>query len=135
MRGLSALLVVVLALIPGLGAAEVWIPLAGEAGEQVRVDLVRSSEEGVELEVALPGMSLEAVETDGGLFTTLEIAGLGGVGEPGEPELPVLSRFVEVPLGAMVSVDAQVVGAGDGRSRRPRPGAGALPGPAPDPEV
>lgn len=109
MRSWLAIVVVALALVPGLGAAEVWVPLAGEAGDTVRVDLVRSTEEGLELEVALPGVSLAAVETEGLAFTALEIAGLGRTGQPGEPELPALSRFVEVPIGATVVVEAQVL--------------------------
>ncbi len=109
MRASLTLVVMALMLVPAVAPAQVWIPLAGEAGEPVRVDLVRSTDDGVELEVALPGMSLTTVETEAGRFTTVDVAGFAAVGEPGAPELPVMSRFVEVPLGAVASVDVQVL--------------------------
>ncbi len=105
-RVLFVLAVAAAAFAPASGASDLWLPLAAEASDGVRVDLVRSGVDGVELEVAVPGISLAVVETEAGPFTRVAVPGFGRDGEVGAPELPVLRRFVEIPVGASVAVEA-----------------------------
>ena len=95
--------------VGSLGATEPrWIEFDDGAGE-VRIDAVQSSSAGVEVTVELPGIEVGGIGTEGGSFVRVEIPGVGRIGATGEPELPALRRFVEVPDGAHVEVDAQVL--------------------------
>ena len=90
-----------------VGAAEPqWIEFSAGL-EEARVVVAESSATVLEFEVELPGISLESVATEAGDFVRLSVPGLGRVGQTGEPQLPALRRFVEVPVGATVEVNVQ----------------------------
>jgi len=94
------------------GAADQhWIAFSDEATEP-RIGVLRSDADAVEFEVELPGVALSSVTTEAGQFVRVEAPGLGRIGEVGEPALPALRRFVEIPDGAQVEVAIQVL---DGR--------------------
>jgi hypothetical protein len=87
-----------------------WIALDGsDAGREVGI--VQSEVGVARLEVALevPGIELRPLEAEGMAFTELEVPGTGRIGEPGEPMLPALRRFVEIPQGASVTATATVL--------------------------
>jgi len=52
---------------------------------------------------------LERVSVENGDFTRISIPGLGSVGEIGEPMLPALKRFVEIPRGATAEVTTTIL--------------------------
>ena len=85
-----------------------WIDFGNGPGD-VRVEVHQSGPHGVELELELAGVSLSAATTDSGSFTVAEIPGLGRIGQPGEPALPALRRFVEIPEGARAEVELEVL--------------------------
>ena len=97
------------AVLAGQGS-EVWVPLsAPEQGAEVEITVPRTGTELIEIEIELPGVRLAVEETERGALTRIEIPGLGRIGDTGEPMLPVLRRFVEIPEGAEVTFDVMVL--------------------------
>jgi len=106
----NPMLAVVLLLIAGSAgaAAPQWVAFTDEF-EEARIDVNRSGPTVLEFDVELPGVAFAPVATEGGGFVRLVVPGLGQIGEPGEPALPAFRRFVEIPAGAAVAVDVQVL--------------------------
>ncbi len=97
------------ALIGSAHAAERhWVSFTDEF-DKARVDAARSTVTETEFEFELPGLALVPEVTEAGDFVRLSIPGLGRIGNPGEPELPALRRFIEIPDGAEVEVDVVVL--------------------------
>lgn len=88
-----------------------WGKLPGQAGQltfspaPASTRLENNSDLGFELSFNIPSASLESVASKGGAFSQLLIEGYGPSGRIGEPELPVLSKLIAVPLGASVSFE------------------------------
>jgi len=109
MRRVSLIVVVCLAALGSAQATEQqWIGFNDELSA-VSVEVARSTVTGAEFEVELPGIALAEEATEAGLFVRLSVPGLGRLGEFGQPELPALRRFVEIPEGASVEVDLVVL--------------------------
>ncbi len=101
--------VVVMAVMVSMwvGAAEPqWFEFSAGL-EEARLEVAESSATVLEFDVELSGIALESVATEEGDFVRLSVPGLGRVGSVGEPQLPALRRFVEVPFGATVQVEVQ----------------------------
>lgn len=75
----------------------------------MEVQISRSDTSVFEFDYAVPGIALESVEYEGKAFTRIEIPEVGFTGDIGTPQLPAFRRFVEIPHGAAVSVDAHVL--------------------------
>ncbi|HSN56544.1 MAG TPA: C25 family cysteine peptidase, partial [Candidatus Sulfomarinibacteraceae bacterium] len=91
-------------------AEQRWIGFDGRTTEsEATVEVLRVGTETVELEVVIPGIVVERVDVDSGSYTRLEVPGLGRIGRPGEPMLPALRRFVEIPQGAAATARATVL--------------------------
>jgi len=73
------------------------------AGDQIK--LLNNSDYGFELNFNAHEYKLETISTKLGEFDRLSIEGYGYSTRIGEPQLPVLSRLIYVPLGADVSFD------------------------------
>ena len=87
-----------------------WIGFDGRSAEsEATVEVLRTGAETVELELVIPGVRVERVEVDSAAYTRLEVPGLGRIGRPGEPMLPALRRFVEIPQGATATARATVL--------------------------
>lgn len=71
------------------------ISIRGGGDPVVRVEDVRS--DGLRLRVDLPSFESESVQAAGRAFQRLHFEGYGSWGEPGKPELPVISRLVLLP--------------------------------------
>ncbi|HOC41783.1 MAG TPA: C25 family cysteine peptidase [Thermoanaerobaculales bacterium] len=108
--GRKLLVTAVCVLVVGVvGAAEPrWIAFSDDMNE-AGVEILSSSANGIEFMVELPGIALSSAATDGGQFVRVEVPGLGRIGAVGEPELPALRRFVEIPDGAQVEIDVNVI--------------------------
>ena len=108
--GRTVLVAAVCLLVVGAaGAAEPrWIAFSDD-GKQARIGVLSSTADAVEFSVDLPGIALTSAATEGGQFVRVEVPGLGRIGAVGEPALPALRRFVEIPDGAQVEVAIQVI--------------------------
>jgi len=91
-------------------ADERWVGFSNERpGSEAKIEIARTGTETVEFDLVVPGIGLEQVSTAHGDFTRLNIPGLGHVGAVGEPMLPALKRFVEVPRGATAEVTTTIL--------------------------
>lgn len=61
------------------------------------------------IQVDLEGLLIDQTQTHGQPFQTLDLPEVGWTNEVGRPRLPVIRRFVEVPLGATVVPSVQVL--------------------------
>jgi hypothetical protein len=85
-----------------------WIPLSGPRSEgPPAVSVSRADHHSVELDVEIPGLVRETVITPGGNYPRLALLEEGFTTEIGRPQVPVITRWVEIPAGA--EVDLEVV--------------------------
>ena len=92
------------------GADERWVDFSNDRPfSEARVEVARTGVNTVEFDLVIPGVSVENVATEAGAFAKLSVPGLGQIGRPGEPLLPALRRFVEIPRGATASVTTTVL--------------------------
>ena len=86
-----------------------WIPMGAPLAEQAPAISVLSSDVRlIEIEVDVSGLYREVVGTPGGEFPRLSLPPEGFTTEVGRPQLPVLFRWVEIPVGARVRLEAAV---------------------------
>ncbi|OYD17310.1 hypothetical protein CH333_01185, partial [candidate division WOR-3 bacterium JGI_Cruoil_03_44_89] len=85
-----------------------WIPFGEREEREMRVSLVRSNPREVVLDVEVPGISYEYVNTKGGRFVRLS-GGTGVTGNIGKPELPIIAKLIEIPQDAVVKIELQDV--------------------------
>jgi len=86
----------------GTGAS--WISLNPAPDRIPRVSVLSSDFDQVIFEIQIPGLWSEAVATQGGDFALLSIPQEGVSNVVGEPNLPVITRMVQIPFGAEVSL-------------------------------
>ena len=101
---LALVLSLVLSQSPTLAAAERWNALvdgALEADGALRVELIEASAEHTVLELSLRGYWSEEASLSERSYTSLSL-GDGRITEVGEPALPLVSRFLAVPLGSQL---------------------------------
>ena len=83
-----------------------WLPLAGPRTEGPPViSVIAADHRAVELELEIPGLTLETVATPDGEFPRLILEGEGFTAGIGRPQLPVMIRWVEIPAGAEVELE------------------------------
>ncbi len=111
MQRLTVLLVVIgLGCVGAAGAEEVWVDFGSHrSASPTEVQISRSDTSVLELEFEVPGVILEATSAEGRAFTRVVIPGAGSIGDIGAPQLPAFRRFVEMPEGATVAVDTNVI--------------------------
>ncbi|MGB2981093.1 MAG: C25 family peptidase propeptide domain-containing protein, partial [Candidatus Zixiibacteriota bacterium] len=88
-------------------ANQSWISLIPSADRTPRVSLLQSGFDQVEFEIQIPGMWSEEITTKGGEFTLLSISNSGVTSIIGEPNLPVITRMIQIPFGAEVSLNVE----------------------------
>jgi len=71
------------------------------------INLIASSDHGVEFTVSVPWQSLqhEVVDVDGELYTSLDLPGWANSDQPGAPALPFTSQSIGAPFGAEITVE------------------------------
>ncbi|MFH1279069.1 MAG: C25 family cysteine peptidase [Candidatus Eisenbacteria bacterium] len=102
------------------------VPLADRAGEPPVIEVVEPGDHGLRLIFEMKDLVEGSITTEDGSFQTAALPGGQIAGRPGEPGVPVFSRFVAVPEGAVIRVSAA---RGDEEIR-----AGVRLAPAPDEE-
>lgn len=108
------ILVVSLGMVGYVGAQtfQEWIPIgAPQAGREPIISVLSSGDQLVDVQVNIPGLYREVVNTPGGTFPRLSIPLEGFTAEIGRPQLPVIARWVEIPAGAQVELEVMEVGA------------------------
>jgi hypothetical protein len=88
-------------------ANQTWIPLAPAADKAPRLDLLRSDFDQIVIQIQIPGVWSEALATEAGSFSLISLLDHGASTVAGEPNLPVMTRMVQIPFGAEVSVSLE----------------------------
>jgi hypothetical protein len=87
-------------------AVEDWVPFDGApATEAFTVDVPLSTMQEVIVDLDIPGMYVEEIIEEGIPYQVLRIQGAGYTTEVGEPQVPMIGRFIAVPSGAMVTAE------------------------------
>ncbi len=81
-----------------------WISLTPRPDRSPRVNLLESNFTQIELEIQIPGIWSEETTTKGGDFALLSIPGAGVSDVIGQPNLPVITKMMQIPFGAEVSL-------------------------------
>ena len=97
----------VLAFAPAANAMD--IPLTSESTQStgiymVKDDLANKALPSITVEASIRNLTATDVETPQGTFTNLSIPGFQHTGEIGSPQLPVMNRLIEIPMGAKLEV-------------------------------
>jgi hypothetical protein len=83
-----------------------WIPLTGPQTEvPPAVSVSNADLKFVDLKVDVPGLYREMVSTPGGEFPRLALPEEGFTTQIGCPQMPVMSRWVEIPAGAEAELE------------------------------
>jgi hypothetical protein len=84
-----------------------WIPLSPAADRLPRASLLESDFSRISFDLEIPGMWSQTLTTSAGDFSLLSITDAGAGTAVGEPNLPVISKTVQIPFGAEVSVSLE----------------------------
>jgi len=84
-----------------------WIPLIPGMEKAPRVNLLESDFDRVIFEIQVPGIWSKEITTKGGEFALLSIPDEGVSTIIGEPNLPVITKMVQIPFGAKVSLNLE----------------------------
>jgi hypothetical protein len=104
------LVLAVLLAQPRVDAAALWISNSGGPLAEPSVKLVGVAPAKLVLEYQITGYLTEVLEREEGRFLSIELPGCGWTTTSGQPRLPVIRRFIEVPDGADIAptVEADV---------------------------
>jgi hypothetical protein len=84
-----------------------WVSLTTGMDKTTRVNLLESNFDQVVFELQIPGIWSEDISTKGGNYSLLSVPDGGVTSVIGEPNLPVITKMVEIPFGAEVSVNVE----------------------------
>ncbi|KPL01025.1 MAG: hypothetical protein AMJ91_01935 [candidate division Zixibacteria bacterium SM23_73_3] len=84
-----------------------WISLTPGMEKTLGVNLLQSDFDQVVFEILIPGIWSEEIATKGGNFTLLSISQGGASSVIGEPNLPVITKMVQIPFGAKVDLSLE----------------------------
>jgi hypothetical protein len=101
---LAAVLVFVFSYTAWAGADPNWISLAPSVQKAPQTNLLQSDFDQVEFEILIPGIWSEEIATQAGAFSQLTMSHVGASSVIGQPNLPVITRMLQIPFGAEVSV-------------------------------
>lgn len=97
----------ILTLLIGFGMVHAkYVPFGpGEGNPGVKV--LSSSTNGIDLNVIVPGVEILTEKLEKGKFAVLKLGDYGFTTELGKPQIPVITKLIEVPIGARV--EAKVI--------------------------
>ncbi len=81
-----------------------WIPLKPAQDKIPQLNITRSDLSQVSFEIKIPGIWSEEISTSGGTYSSLSVSSAGVTSVISRPSLPVISRMVQIPFGAEVSL-------------------------------
>jgi hypothetical protein len=86
--------------------AKTWRSLnsVSQAEEEVFFQVLSENSNEIAVEFEIPGVIEQEILKGGEYYMKLDVPGAGTTQEPGKPELPVVTKVIEVPEGADVSV-------------------------------
>ncbi|BAP57706.1 peptidase C25 gingipain [Thioploca ingrica] len=87
-----------------------WLPLdmtnLAASGIPPKIATPSSNLQGMTININVPGMDvIDKVASDGNLYQQLNIPKEGLTTEEGKPQVPMLSQFIAIPVGAQVKVE------------------------------
>ncbi|MFH1335808.1 MAG: C25 family cysteine peptidase, partial [Candidatus Zixiibacteriota bacterium] len=84
-----------------------WVPLTPAEDKIPQLNIIRSNPTQVSIEIMIPGIWTEEVSTAGGVYSSLSISSAGVTSVIGQPNLPVITKMVQIPFGADVSINVE----------------------------
>ncbi len=84
-----------------------WVPLAPVSEKTPQVNILRSDIAQVTLKIRIPGIWSEEISTKGGTYSSLSIPSAGVTSVISEPSLPVITKMVQIPFSAVVSLNVE----------------------------
>lgn len=84
-----------------------WISLTPAVDKTTQTHLLQSDFDQIAFEIHIPGLWSRAVATRAGEFSLLSISEAGASSVIGQPNLPVITKMVQIPFGAEVSVSLE----------------------------
>ena len=83
-----------------------WLQFVEEADKETRFSIIRSTPQEIVIDIQVPGIAYEEIDTEEGRF--IRLSGTGGLtGKIGQPELPAITRLIEIPQSALVKIELQ----------------------------
>ncbi len=101
----AAVTVAVALLLCANGASGRWVELDPSHTHEPYIRLLESTPSGCVIEVRVPRIWVGDVEKDGESFQKLTLPEAGVSARVGEPELPVYSRWIEIPSASSVTAE------------------------------
>lgn len=87
------------------GSNPSWVQLSPGEAKAPEISLVESNFDQVIFEVRVYGLWAEEINAKGGVFNQLTIPECGIASVVGQPQLPLISKMVQIPYGAEVNVE------------------------------
>jgi hypothetical protein len=84
-----------------------WIKLAPNLDKIPQVNVVKSDFTQIGFEIQVPGVWAEEISTKGGFYSQLTIPSAGVSAVVSQPNLPVITKMVQIPFGAQVSLQVE----------------------------
>ncbi len=83
-----------------------WVSFSGGGTPgPAELEVLHSDIYGMQVSVTTPGLNVTGIVRDGAAWQQIGVPGMGHISTVGTPQLPMLSRFIAIPKGAVVSVD------------------------------
>ena len=86
-----------------------WLSMTQAGPAQKTVTLLQSGNSQIVFELNVPGLEKSSIKTKGGDFDLLTIPGQGYNTAVGQPKLPVISEWLEIPQGAAAKAEFQIL--------------------------
>lgn len=104
----TALFGLVLMALSGITNAQ-WLSITKAGQAPKTVSLLQSGNNQIVFEINVPGLEKSSVKTKGGDFDLLTVPGHGYNTGIGQPRLPVISEWLEIPQGATAAAEFQIL--------------------------
>jgi hypothetical protein len=84
-----------------------WISFSPAAQKALSLNVTGSDFHQITFDIQVPGLWLEALTTESGNFSLLSLVDAGVSTVIGQPNLPVITKMVQIPFGAEVSLSLE----------------------------